>query len=118
MNKQELEYFKTHWKPRWDNKKYSGWALLDKFKPTDNILDIGCGGNPLKEKLGDRVYGIDPAGLGLTDEAVAIEDFEPRVQNVRCVFQSKDNSLDVTVFYNIKNGLSNQELQFTVNRTR
>ena len=50
--------------------------------------------------------------------AEAIEDFEPRVEKVRCVFQSEGNSLDVTVFYNIKNGLSNQELQFTVNRTR
>lgn len=78
MNKQELEYFKTHWKPRWDNKKYSGWALLTKLKPTDNILDIGCGNNPLKEKFGDRVYGIDPTGLGRTDEAVSIEEFEPK----------------------------------------
>ena len=47
-----------------------------------------------------------------------IENFEPRVENVRCKFDTRDNSLDVIIFYNIKNGLTNQELQLTVNRTR
>ena len=35
MNKKETEYFRKHWKPNWANKKYSGWALLEKFKPTE-----------------------------------------------------------------------------------
>ena len=76
MNEQETEYFRTHWKPNWDNKKYSGWALLDKFKTDDSILDIGCGTNPLKEKLGDQVYGIDPA-FKEADEMITWEEYKP-----------------------------------------
>ena len=90
-----------------------------------NIVMTNYYERPFKPSLGGNIRGLlfeldtdrklNRAKKRLTQ---AIEDFEPRVQNVRCVFQSKDNSLDVTVFYNIKNGLSNQELQFTVNRTR
>ena len=29
-----------------------------------------------------------------------------------------DNTLNVTVFYNIKNGIRNQEINFTITRTR
>lgn len=76
MNKKETEYFRKHWKPNWANKKYSGWALLEKFKPTDVILDIGCGTNPLKDKLGDQVYGIDPA-FTEADEVVTWEEYTP-----------------------------------------
>ena len=76
MNQEELEYFSTHWQPRWDNKKFSGWALLQKFHSEDKILDIGCGTNPLKEKLGDQVYGIDPA-FDQADEKISWEDYEP-----------------------------------------
>ena len=61
MNKEETQYFREHWQPNWQDKKYSGWALLDKIAPTDSVLDIGCGTNPLKERLGEQVYGIDPA---------------------------------------------------------
>jgi phage baseplate assembly protein W len=90
-----------------------------------NIVMTNYYERPFKPSLGGNIRGLlfeldtdrklNRAKKRLTQ---AIEDFEPRVQNVRCVFQTKDNSLDVTVFYNIKNGLSNQELQFTVNRTR
>ena len=76
MNQQETQYFAKHWQMNWDNKKYSGWALLDKLKETDQILDIGCGKNPLKEKLGDRVYGIDPA-FDQADEKITWEDYTP-----------------------------------------
>ncbi len=77
MNQQELEYFSNHWQPRYDNKKYSGWALLDKFKTEDSILDIGCGHNLFKDKLGDQVYGIDPA-FDHADEKVSWEDYQPK----------------------------------------
>ena len=90
-----------------------------------NIVLTNYYERPFKPSLGGNIRGLlfeldtdrklNRAKKRLTQ---AIEDFEPRVQNVRCVFQTKDNSLDVTVFYNIKNCLSNQELQFTVNRTR
>tara|TARA_B100001559_G_scaffold236717_1_gene199720 strand:- start:49 stop:468 length:420 start_codon:yes stop_codon:yes gene_type:complete len=49
-----------------------------------------------------------------------IEDFEPRVENVRVQFGevSDRNELDVTIFYNIKNNSQGQELDFTVSRAR
>ena len=50
--------------------------------------------------------------------AEAIQDFEPRVENVKCIFNSEGNSLKVTVYYSIKNGLTGQEVNFTVNRAR
>ncbi len=49
-----------------------------------------------------------------------IEDFEPRVENVKVQFGevSDRNELDVTIFYNIKNNSQGQELDFTVSRAR
>lgn len=76
MNKEETQYFRDHWQPNWQDKKYSGWALLDKIEPTDSVLDIGCGTNPLKERLGEQVYGIDPA-FDQADKLVTWEDYKP-----------------------------------------
>ena len=61
MNEMELKYFRDSWKPDYSKFQYSGWALLDKIKDTDSVLDIGCGYHLFKEKLGDRVWGIDPS---------------------------------------------------------
>jgi len=77
MNEAELNYFKNIWNPHWRDKKLSGWALLDKFKPEDKILDVGCGKNFIKGKLGDQVYGIDPA-FEEADEVISLEDFVPK----------------------------------------
>jgi hypothetical protein len=76
MNEMETSYFRDNWKPNYSKFKYSGWALLDKINKTDQILDIGCGYNLFKEKLGDRLYGIDPANDN-ADEVVSWEDYEP-----------------------------------------
>ena len=90
-----------------------------------NIVMTNYYERPFKPSLGANIRGLlfeldtdRKLNRAKRRLAEAIEDFEPRVEKVRCVFQSEGNSLDVTVFYNIKNGLSNQELQFTVNRTR
>ena len=48
-----------------------------------------------------------------------IEKFEPRVSNVSVRFDDDDNNnMDVTVFYNINEGVPNQDLTFTVTRAR
>ena len=49
-----------------------------------------------------------------------IEDFEPRVQNVKIAFGevSDRNELNITVFYNIKNNAQSQEMDFTITRAR
>ena len=90
-----------------------------------NIVLTNYYERPFKPSLGGNVRGllfeldtdrkVKRARRGL---AKAIESFEPRVNNVRCTFDVEGNTLDVTVFYNIINGLNNQEIQFTVNRVR
>ena len=74
MNEIELKYFRDNWKPDYSKFNYSGWDLLDKIKDTDMVLDIGCGYNLFKEKLGDRLWGIDPAN-DKADEVVSWEKF-------------------------------------------
>ena len=90
-----------------------------------NIVLTNYYERPFKPSLGGNVRGllfeldtdrkVNRARRGV---AKAIESFEPRVNNVRCTFDVEGNTLDVTVFYNIINGLNTQEIQFTVNRGR
>ena len=48
-----------------------------------------------------------------------IETFEPRVKNVVVLFgEVERNEMDVTIFYNITDGVKNQDLTFTVTRAR
>ena len=90
-----------------------------------NIVLTNYYERPFKPSLGGNIRGLlfeldtdRKLNRARKRLAEAIEDFEPRVNNVRCLFNTEGNSLDVTIFYNIKNGLSNQELQFTVDRVR
>ena len=69
------KYFGDTWHPDWDHYKYSGWALLDKIEPEEEILDIGCGFNLFKDAFGNRLHGIDPANKK-ADELVGIMEFE------------------------------------------
>ena len=55
-------------------------------------------------------------GDSITKEMIEI--FEPRVEGVFIKLSKLDNALNVTVFYNITNGIRNQEINFTVTRTR
>jgi hypothetical protein len=77
MNEMETQYFRDSWHPDYSKFQYSGWRLLQQFRPKDQILDIGCGYNLFKEKLGDRLYGIDPAN-DCADEVVSWEDYVPK----------------------------------------
>jgi len=90
-----------------------------------NIVLTNYYERPFKPSLGGNVRGLlfeldtdRKVRRARKQMAKAILAFEPRVENVRCTFDVQGNSLDVTVYYNIKNGISNQEIQFTVNRTR
>ena len=58
-NKKFIDWFANKWKPHHDLNTYSGWKLMSKITPEDQILDIGCGYNVFKKHLGDRIYGID-----------------------------------------------------------
>ena len=90
-----------------------------------NIVLTNYYERPFKPSLGGNVRGLlfeldtdRKVRRARRELAKAIENFEPRVSNVRCVFDVEGNTLDVTVYYSIENGISNQEIQFTVNRTR
>ena len=69
------QYFETVWKPNTDQYKYSGWAILDNIGPEEMVLDVGCGYNPFKPHLQDRLVGIDPYN-DAADIRVSIEDFD------------------------------------------
>ena len=90
-----------------------------------NIVLTNYYERPFKPSLGGNIRGLlfeldTDRKLNRARKRLAetIEDFEPRVENVKCKFDTSGNRLDVIIFYSIKNGLSNQELQFTVNRKR
>ena len=74
MNKQ---YWTDSWKPDYSKFNHSGWKLLSQFRRNDKILDIGCGYNLFKQRLGDKVYGIDPYN-NEADELVSWEAYEPK----------------------------------------
>jgi len=51
--------------------------------------------------------------------ATTIQSLEPRVNNVAIRFGEVDrNEMDVTIFYNIIDGVKQQDLSFTVTRAR
>ena len=45
------DYFANHWHRKSGNLAHfnkTGLGLVDKIKPTDRVLDVGCGKNPFK----------------------------------------------------------------------
>ena len=90
-----------------------------------NIVLTNYYERPFKPSLGGNIRGLlfeldTDRKLNRAKERLTktIEDFEPRVENVRCRFKTEGNSLDVTIFYNIKNGLTGQEVEFNITRAR
>ena len=90
-----------------------------------NIVLTNYYERPFKPSLGGNIRGMlfeldTDRKLNRAKEKLAktIQDFEPRVENVRCRFNTEGNSLDVTIFYNIKNGLRGQEVEFNITRAR
>ena len=48
-----------------------------------------------------------------------IQMLEPRIERVACgFFKTDDNAMQVVIHYKIRNGMPNQEVEFTVRRTR
>lgn len=71
-------YFSKIWKPGFNSFTKTGFQLLDKIKPDDWVLDVGCGYNPFKGKITNLV-GIDPAN-DAADIKTTIEAFNPTRQ--------------------------------------
>jgi len=75
MNQQTLDtYFSTHWHSNIDQYQYSGWALCNKVRLGEFVLDVGCGTNPFKGHIAN-LTGIDPA-FQQADFKCTIEEFE------------------------------------------
>jgi hypothetical protein len=68
-------YFSTVWQSDLNRYKYSGWALIDKIKPGEQVIDIGCGFNEFKPHILDLI-GIDPAN-DCADHKIPVEEFNP-----------------------------------------
>lgn len=75
MNQQHLNnYFSTHWRGHLNTYLYSGTALSKKIKPTEWVLDVGCGINSFKGSIKNLV-AIDPA-FAHADHQCTIEEFQ------------------------------------------
>ena len=74
MKQQDLnKYFSTIWKSDLTQYQYSGWAIADKIRSNELVLDVGCGYNEFKSRIPNLV-GIDPAN-DRADHKVSIEEF-------------------------------------------
>ena len=76
-----FDYFEFHWRrsdgvyrKEEEDYQYSGMTLLDRIKPDETVIDIGCGYNLFKPHLGKRLLGIDPAN-NAADIRSSIEEF-------------------------------------------
>jgi hypothetical protein len=68
------EYFAFSWKSG-DNWTITNTAnIASMIKPDETVLDVGCGYNPFKQYLGDRLYAFDPA-IAYGNELCSLEDF-------------------------------------------
>ena len=76
MKQEDLNnYFSTTWKSNLDQYQYSGWALVDKIRSDELVLDVGCGFNEFKTRI-LNLTGIDPAN-DHADIKVSIEEYFP-----------------------------------------
>ena len=90
-----------------------------------NIVLTNYYERPFKPSLGGNIRGLlfeldTDRKLNRARKRLAetISDLEPRVENVRCKFDTSGNSLNVVIFYNIKNGITGQEVEFHITRAR
>lgn len=71
-------YFGNHWCGRIDQYVYSGWALVNKIRIGESVLDVGCGENPFKGKIAN-LTGVDPA-FSQADYQCTIEEFRSNIK--------------------------------------
>ena len=75
MKQTELnEYFAETWQSNLNQYKYSGWALVDKVRPGETVIDVGCGRNEFRERI-PNLIGVDPA-FSQADYQTTIENFQ------------------------------------------
>lgn len=90
-----------------------------------NIVECNKYERPFKPNFGcsvrDRLFTLD------TDRRInrlkidiikQVESLEPRVNNVEVEMSSENNSLNVVVYYTIKNGYRNDKVNLNIRRVR
>ena len=77
MDQSKLDYyFENVWEPSpIDEWEYSGIQIVDKIKPHETVIDVGCGYNLFKDKI-PNLLGIDPAN-DAADIKISLEHFLP-----------------------------------------
>tara|TARA_R110001606_G_scaffold48027_1_gene122198 strand:+ start:410 stop:829 length:420 start_codon:yes stop_codon:yes gene_type:complete len=91
-----------------------------------NIILTNKFERPFKPNFGgslrDMLFELDtmPKLQRAKDRIIkTLTTFEPRVNNVQVRLEENDsNSIRCIIFYNIKNGVNNQRVEFTLTRTR
>lgn len=79
MDQQQLnEYFSTIWHSSLSTYTFSGFELVNKIKPGELVLDVGCGYNEFKRHI-PNLIGIDPAN-DCADFQTTIEDFRKDIK--------------------------------------
>ena len=76
MDKSKLNnYFANTWQSNIARYTYSGWALANKIRANESVLDVGCGFNEFKPRI-SNLTGIDPAN-DCADVKLPIEEYSP-----------------------------------------
>jgi hypothetical protein len=83
LDQQHLNnYFAGPWRQRdrgFDQYTKTGWTLIDKIKPGESVIDVGCGSNPFQGRIANLV-GIDPA-FDQADIQLSLEDYSKKNTN-------------------------------------
>jgi hypothetical protein len=69
-------YFGCVWRARnrsLDQYCQTGWSLIDRVRPGERVIDVGCGDNPFRGRI-DNLVGIDPA-FDEADHRCTLEEY-------------------------------------------
>lgn len=90
-----------------------------------NIVECNKYERPFKPNFGcsvrNRLFTLDTdrrINRLKSDIIKQVESLEPRVNNVQVEMSSEDNSLNVIVYYTIKNGYRNDKVNLNIRRVR
>jgi hypothetical protein len=75
-------YFSGPWRERnrnLDQYEKTGWALINKIRAGESVVDVGCGDNPFKGCIANLV-GFDPA-FDQADYKLTLEEFCQQYQD-------------------------------------
>lgn len=80
-NRYTMRFFGEIWRPKTDDYSHTGWQLADEINKHNpkNVLDVGCGYHPFKERI-QNIVGIDPYN-NAADFMVDILDYKVKPES-------------------------------------